>query len=138
MILSRRENRFFDVARAVSKTSDFHGRKMGCCVVYGKNILSVASNSEKTHSLQKTYNKYRGFDPETNANKLHAEVHALSLISKKFTDWANVEIYIYREWKSGKPALSKPCIACQKLIEDLGIKTIYYIDEHGQRIKEKI
>ena len=34
MILSRRENRFFDVARAVSKTSDFHGQKNGllCCL----------------------------------------------------------------------------------------------------------
>ena len=61
MILSRRENRFFDVARAVSKTSDFYGQKMGCCVVYGKNIFSVASNSEKTHFLQKTYKKYSSF-----------------------------------------------------------------------------
>lgn len=138
--LTRKERRYFDVARAVSKTSDYHGAKVGAVVSYGKNILSVASNSEKTHSLQRIYNRFRNFDtPQTAKHKLHAEIHALSwLIDKPSIVWSKVELYVYREWKDGTPAISKPCNACRHLIEDLGIKTIFYINEEGKPVKEKI
>lgn len=140
--LSKREHRFFDVAKAVSKTSDYHGVSIGCVVTYKRSILSVASNSEKTHTSQQMYNKFRGFDVKTASNKLHAEVHAL-VIAKNINfhvniDWSAVSVYVYREHKNGTPAISKPCLACFNLIKDLGIKTIYYINEHGQKVKERL
>lgn len=138
MSLSRRELKFFNVAKAVSKTSDYHGAKIGCVVCIGNNILSVASNSEKTHSLQCIYNRFRDFDTETSANKLHAEVHALSLIYRRHINWSKVEIYMYRELKNGTPAISKPCPACENLIHDLGIRTMFYINEKGKYVKERI
>lgn len=136
--LTRREKRFFDVAKAVSKTSDFHGAKVGCVVCYGSNILSVASNSEKSHSLQSLYNRFRDFDVHKSINKVHAEIHALSLIYRKPINWSRVEVYVYREWKNGKPAISKPCLACENFMRDLGIKTVFYIDANGNFIRDKI
>nr|CAI9751369.1 deoxycytidinylate deaminase [uncultured phage]CAI9752254.1 deoxycytidinylate deaminase [uncultured phage] len=127
-----------DVAKAVSKTSDYHGAHLGCVVTYGKNVLSVASNSEKTHTLQRIYNRYRDFNPDEVSNKLHSEVHALSWLIGKDIDWSGVEIYVYREFRNGHPAISKPCPACANLIKDLGIKTMFYIDDKGQRVKEKV
>lgn len=139
MYLTKRENKFFDVAKAIAKTSDYHTVHIGCVVVYNKrNILSVASNSEKTHSLQRIYNRFRGFDIDKFPAKVHSEVHALSWLIGKNINWSNIELYTYREFSDGKPANSKPCLACSKLIRDLGIKTIYYIDEYGERTKEKI
>lgn len=141
MNLSRRENRYMDVARLVSRTSDYHGAHIGCVVAHKKVILSVASNSEKTHSLQGIYNTYRNFDIKDNnvvMHKLHAEICALSLIYKKNIDWKNVEVYVYREWRNGRPAISRPCPACSQFMRDLGIRTIIYNDINGNRVKEII
>lgn len=137
--LTKKENRYFDVAKSVAKTSDYYRHHIGCVVVYNKNnVLSVASNSNKTHSLQKLYNQFRNFDTSETENKLHAEIHALSWLVGKPVDWSKVSLYTYREHSNGKPAISKPCPACQKLINDLGIRTVYYIDEKGQKVKEKL
>lgn len=138
IMLSRRENRFFDLAKSIAKTSNFHKSHVGCCVVHKWNVLSVASNSEKTHTLQRIYNKYRNFDIDKSPAKLHAEIYALSWLINKNIDWKDIEIYVYRELNDGTSAISKPCLSCKKLIEDLGIKTVYYIDEHGKRVKERI
>lgn len=139
--LTRKENTFFNVAKAVSKTSDYHGVDVGCVVTYKNTILSVASNSNKTHTVQKIYNKFRDFDENTAVNSLHAEVHALVLAKniahRTNIDWADVCVYVYRELKNGKPAISKPCASCQKFIDDLGIKTVFYIDEQGNKVKVK-
>ena len=70
--------------------------------------------------------------------KVHAEVHAISKVRNKNINWKWSELYVYREYKNGKPALSKPCKACQRLINDLGIKTVFYIDKHGNLVKEKL
>lgn len=135
--LNRREHKFFDVAKAIARTSTYHGTHVGCCVVYKGVVISVGCNSEKTHTIQMYYNKYRDFNPNYATNKLHAEVHALAPIRNKHIDWSMTSIYVYRELKNGKPAISKPCPACTKLIEDLGISNVCYIDEKGDFVKEK-
>lgn len=135
--LSRKEKKFFDIAKAVAKTSTFHGTHVGCCVVYKGVAVSVASNTEKTHPLQTEYNKFRNFNPQTAVNKLHAEVHAISLIINKNIDWKKASIYVYRELKNGKAVISRPCEACSQLIKDLGIKYVYYIDINGHFVKER-
>lgn len=139
--LTKREEKFFKVAKAVAKTSTFHRNHLGCCIVYKGVVVSVGCNSERSHPLQKEYNKrYKNFDTDVYPNKLHAEVHALSLLlsSKKDIDWSKTSLYIYRELKNGKPAFSYPCSACSQLIRDLGISTIYYVNEQGEYTKEKI
>ena len=136
--LSNKEKKYFEVAKAVAKTSDFHSVHIGCVIVYKHSILSVACNSEKTHSLQYQYNKYRDFDTSMSLPKVHAEVHAISKVRNKNINWKWSELYVYREYKNGRPALSKPCEACQRLINDLGIKTIFYIDKRGNLVKEKL
>ena len=136
--MSKKEKRFFALAKSVAQTSDYDRVKIGCCVVYKGTVISVACNCNKTHPLQTKYNKYRNFDPNTYANKLHAEVHALSLVMNKDIDWKRVSIYTYRETKDGMPACSRPCIACSNLINDLGISTIYYINKKGEETKERL
>lgn len=137
--LTKKERKFFDVAKAVARTSDFDRTHVGCAVIMNKCVLSVASNSNKSHTIQHTYNRFRNFKDTTNVvDKVHAEVHALSWLIDKPINWHNVDIYVYREWKDGTPAISKPCPACSKLINDLGIKNLYYIDENKNYVKEKL
>lgn len=157
MSLSKNDHRFMNVAKATSKSSNFHGNHVGCCVVFKGVVVSVAANSEKTHPLQQIYNAtyrnlYRGFKENYElASKAHAEILALvpllldnvkydklscnslrpPLIASKMT------IYVYRELKNGSIALSKPCSACMNVIRDLGIGYIVYTDEQGL-IKEAV
>lgn len=135
--ITRREQKFFNVAKAVAQTSSFHGTHVGCCIVYKNTVVSVAANCEKTHPLQVTYNKYRDFDPMKSAGKLHAEIHALSFLMNKNINWQKTSIFVYRETKEGKPVVSRPCKSCGQLIRDLGIPFVYYIDNNGKFVKEK-
>lgn len=136
--MNNNDLRFFNICKEVSKLSDFKGTHIGAVVVYKKTIISTGFNSCKTSPLQHRYNRYRNFDVDAAVSKQHAETHALSHLIGKEIDWSKVSIYTYRELKNGKKGCSKPCTACSKLIHDLGIKTIYYINGEGNYIKERI
>ena len=137
--MNNKDKRFFNIAKEVSKLSDFHGAHIGAVVVEGKHIISSDFNSFKTRPLQFQYNIYRNFKDYPNSQATqHAEIGALSRLIGKDINWSNVSIYTYRELKDGTIACSRPCPACMALINKLGIKTIYYTDECGNFVKEKI
>lgn len=136
--MTHKEQRFFNIAKEMSQLSNFSRARVGAVVISGKRILSASCNSTKTRPLQFYYNKYRNFEDYKNSNSCeHAEISALSPLIGKEIEWDKVSIYTYRELKNGKRGCSKPCEACSKLIKELGIKTVYYIDEDGDFIKER-
>ena len=134
--------RFFKEAKKESLLSDYNGQHLGAVAVYGdKVILAKAHNSNKTNTTQYFYNRYRIGQKSNIMSKpprSHAEVNLLRRIRFLDIDFSRVSVYIYRELKNGKKACSRPCCACLKLIKDLGIKNIYYIDEYGNYCKEKV
>lgn len=137
--MTNREKRFFQIAKEISFLSDFKIARVGAIVVENNRIISTGHNSMKTRPLQHKYNIYRHFDNYKNSiARQHAEIDALSPLIGKDIEWKKVSIFVYRELKNGKKGCSKPCEACSKLIRDLGIKNIYYIDEYGNFIKEKV
>ncbi|MBQ4060577.1 MAG: hypothetical protein IJD46_00985 [Bacilli bacterium] len=137
--MTNREKRMFNIAKEISKLSDFRGPHLGAVVVEGKRVISTGYNSYKTSPLQHQYNFYRKFDDYKNSiASQHAEINALNHLIGKDIEWDKVSIFIYRELKNGEKACSRPCAACSKLIKDLGIKNIYFIDENGYYCKEKI
>ena len=137
--MTHKEERFFNIAREVSYLSNFKQTSVGAVVISGNRILSSACNSQKTRPLQHRYNIYRNFDDYQNSiAREHAEVAALSPLIGKDIEWDKVSVYVYREHKNGERACSRPCPACARLIRDLGIKTVYYLNEDGNYVKEKI
>lgn len=117
---------YFNKARDVSKLSSFHKYHTGCVVVYKKHIISMGFNSNKTHPIQKIYNKQR-YNDDSTPHTLHAEIMALAFIKdRKDIDWSKVDIYTYRENSKGELRISKPCESCMALIKSLGIRKIYY------------
>ena len=113
--------------------SDFKQVHIGCIAVYKGHILAVGYNTNKTHPLQKKYNKFRKmynskFEP---VPKSHAEISCLSQIKDMDLDFSKIKLYIYRENKNGNLAICRPCKACMKLIDELGIKKIFYTVDGG-------
>lgn len=122
---------FFYKAKKASEFSDFKRYHVGCIAVYKGYILSVGYNSNKTHPIQKIYNKER-FSEDNTPHSLHAEIAALCLIKNRSDiDWSSVDLYIYRGNKKGEPRMAKPCASCIAMIKDLGIVNIYYTIDSG-------
>jgi deoxycytidylate deaminase len=128
--LTKKDKAYFNVAKEVSKLSDFPRVQIGACAVYKHKVISTGYNSQRTSPLQKKYNKYR-FDVDT-PHTCHAEISCLKpLIMRKDIDFKNVDLYIYREYKNGELSLARPCASCMKLITELGIRNIYYTNLGG-------
>ena len=129
-MLSKKDKSYFRAAQAVSTLSDFKRVNVGAVLIYKHRIASSSCNSQRTHPLQQKLNKER-FEEETPA-KLHAEVSCLlPLLGNKDIKWRDCELYVYREYKKGGLAMSRPCQACQKLIKDLGIRIVHYTTDNG-------
>lgn len=137
--MNNKDKYFFNIAKEISKMSDFHGAHVGAVVVDGKTIISSDFNSSKTRPLQYKYNIYRNFSNyKDSISSQHAEIGALSRLIGKEINWSKIVIYTYRELKDGTIGCSRPCMACMTLIKKLGIKTVYYTDELGNFVKERV
>lgn len=133
--MTKKDYRFFEVARVVAQTSDYKRIKIGAVIVHKKRwIISTGVNSYKTHPIQKKYNKYR-FDIYhiDSTHSLHAEIQALINIPYYIEDSeiSDCCIYIYRENVKGELANSRPCPSCLNMIKDYGIHKIYYTSDDG-------
>ena len=131
-----RHETFLNIAKELSNLSDFTKHKIGCVVVYKGTIISSAFNSNKTHTMQYRYNKYRDLEGDTIISKSHAEVAALSKIRYLDIDWSRVIVYVYRAHKSGIRAMARPCQACYQAIKEKGLQTIVYTTENGYAVEK--
>lgn len=81
-----------------------------------KEPISVAlNNTEKTHPLISKEFPYK---------RLHAEIHCLLKAPREKISQSHM--YVFRFTKDGNLAISKPCIACMKVIKKFGVKHITY------------
>lgn len=124
---------FFNLARAISKESTFEKIKIGCVIVNKKEVISVGTNTPKSHPVQMIYNtKYyrdRYKDGMFFHHYIHAEIRAI--LNAERQDLTGCSLYTYRETFNGEIANSRPCPACMKMIKNVGIKKIYYTTKDG-------
>lgn len=125
----------FLLAREQSFNSDYTGQnaRVGCVAVLHNTVIAKGFNTDKTHTLQDKYNhfRYRNEGGHYFPSKCHSELAALQKIKYLDIDFGKIELYIYREIRSGKVAMARPCKACMAAIRDLGIKTIHYTTDSG-------
>jgi tRNA(Arg) A34 adenosine deaminase TadA len=104
------------------------GAKIGACVTHKKRIISYGFNQKKSHTIQARYGKYP---------YLHAEIDAIRKalfvldpgILKKCC------VYVMRIKKNNKLGLSKPCIACQYVLDLFQVRQVWYSSDSGQFIE---
>ena len=60
-MINKTDYKFFNKARRIANISDYHGTHVGCVAVYQGAIIAIGCNSNKTHPVQKLYNRYREF-----------------------------------------------------------------------------
>ena len=113
--------------------SDYKRIHIGCVAVYKNHIIAVGYNINKTHPLQKKYNRYRNleYDNCEPSPNLHAEMMCMLQIMEMDIDFRKVELYVYREDRKGNLANCRPCPACMGMIDRLHIKKIHYTVDCG-------
>lgn len=137
MELSKRHKAYFKAAKSMSELSDFKQHHIGAVAVYRHKIISSGYNSNKTNPVQKKLNIHR-FDVDSK-HTIHAELSCLlPLINRRDINFSDVSLYIYREYKNGCPAISRPCPSCMALIRQLGIRKLYYSGENSYINEELI
>lgn len=94
-----------------------HRFRIGAVIVKKKSIVGVGFNKIwKTHPLiSKGTHK-----------KLHAEVDAIIGQSRRHLEGSI--IYVYRDLRNGEVGLCKPCVDCQQILKEAGVKKAYYTD----------
>lgn len=119
--------KYFDLAKKISKLSTHPQFKIGCVIVKGNKVISVAFNEIKTHP--KSTHPY---------GQLHAEISAV--LDADRDELQKAEAYVYRQHWNGVWAIAKPCQYCELALIKSGIKTVHYTDNSkvGEQISHTI
>ena len=129
-MLSKIDYKYFSKARQIAGISDFKKIHIGCVAVYQGQVVGLGYNANKTHPMQKFYNRYRQ-QPDNLLPKLHAEISCLNQIKHLNINFTKVKLYIYRIRKDQPYGMARPCPSCIAAIKDLGIKNVYYTTDAG-------
>ena len=138
------DSHLFRLARECSFKSDYSGgsrARIGAVISYKGTVLAKGFNTDRTHTDQAKYNRWRYKECGNNylPSKNHAEMMALSKIKYLDIDFSKVHVYVYRELRDGKLGMARPCPACMAAIKRLGVKHIHYTTDSGyaaERITE--
>lgn len=112
----------FAVAKA-NKSTMRH--RMSAVVFHGKNIIGSGFN--KCHRSGKKSNHHSVY-----CYSEHAEVSAL--INTPRSELRGASMFIYRR----NNRCSAPCPTCRSIVERVGIKYIYYIDNNSNIVMERV
>lgn len=129
-MLSKIDYKHFNKARQIAGISDFKKIHIGCVAVYQGQVIGLGCNANKTHPMQKFYNRYRQ-QPDNLLPKLHAEISCLNQIKHLNINFTKVKLYIYRIRKDQPYGMARPCPSCMAAIKDLGIRNVYYTTDAG-------
>ena len=67
--MNRKDKRYFNLAKAVSYTSDYPRVHIGSVIIKNKEIVAVSANQKKSHPLQQKLNPIR-FDNHTSQSDI--------------------------------------------------------------------
>lgn len=122
-------NLLFEIA---CKSERVAKAQIAAALTIRKKVISVGTNSLKTHPFQKK------FSSNDDSICIHAEnnviMKALKTISVE--EISKATIYVARAKKNGVGGKyifgsAKPCVGCQKAIATFGIKNVFYTTDFG-------
>ena len=90
-MITKTDYKYFEKARQAATISDFYKTHIGCVAVYQGNIIGIGCNCNKTHPIQKKYNRYRK-PSDTKLPKLHAEINGINSIRPMDINCSKVKV----------------------------------------------
>lgn len=110
----------FQLAKKLAVSSTYGNFRHGAVLARGGSIISLGVNSDKYCSVGKSFRSEDKGNPT-----YHAEIRALLNIPRHITRGA--VMYVARCSKNGEEnRMSKPCSMCHAVMEERGIRKVYY------------
>lgn len=110
----------------MAESSTYGNFRHGAVLASGGAIISLGINNERYCSMGAKFRK-----KSKGISTYHAEIHALLGLDRDVTKGAIM--YVARASKGDKSErMSKPCPMCHAVMQERGIKAVYYTvdDEH--------
>lgn len=97
-MISDTDYKYFTKARYVALASDYPKTHIGCIAVYQSQIIGIGCNQNKTHPIQKKYDRHRYIHCNgcEALPKLHAEINCLNQVKDSDINFSRIKLYIYR------------------------------------------
>lgn len=129
------ENYFIEIAKMVATRSTCLRRKTGAVIVREKRILATGYNGapsgikhcDEVGCLRENLNIPSGERHEL-CRGLHAEQNAILQAALHGVSLRDAEIYTTHE----------PCVVCAKMLINVGIKKIYYLEPYPDELARKL
>jgi deoxycytidylate deaminase len=135
MVFTEKDLKLFNIAKEVATFSNHPKVKIGAVIVSGNKILSVGVNSQKSHTMQYLYNRFRNISNMgvSMHHFIHAEIDAIIKLRNMFYPYIpeGIKIYVHRLLKNGDLGYCRPCKACLAALKDHKIHHMYYTTEEG-------
>lgn len=115
--------RWIERAKGIALTSDVKHKLGAVCLSKSGRLLSLASNTKRTHPVQARFAKANGLPQK---KSLHAEMCAL-LRSKSQVH----TLIVVRVNRRGELRLAKPCCICTEAIGEHDVSHVLYSTFNG-------
>ena len=120
-----KNNRYIELAKRVAEQSNYGKFRHGAVLVKGNSVRSVSCNKHRHCSFGARFRK-EGYGDAT----LHAELGAILGMDRSTTQGSDV--YVARINRVGEARISKPCPMCEAAMRHVGVRRVYYTNEHGK------
>jgi deoxycytidylate deaminase len=129
--LSKKKQRFVDLASRVAEQTDFKEYKHGAVLVRGGTVLNTSCNKNKYKAWAGRFRKQ-----QRGHATVHAEIGAILGLDRAMTEGAT--IYVVRVGRNGGLRNSRPCPMCEAAMQFVGIKRVVYSNADGNIEEIKI
>lgn len=109
-----RPQQLLQLAIQVANESNYRTHHIGAVIARGPRVISVGTNRYGTHPRQ----------DGKHTRSVHAELRAL--IGCRLWELKKADLYVARITRGGNIGLAKPCVNCQNIIVDTGIRRVFY------------
>ena len=120
--------KFKSLLQRTSEKSDCPNYRIAAVLVKGSSIVNFGFNHRGTSRLIERKRHLRTIN-----DSVHAEVHAILGVSKSVT--SRCDIYVARFTLDGEPANAKPCVLCQAILKEMGVKRAFYTEKGSSEYK---
>ena len=103
-----------------AKLSAYRPYLMSAVIIKAGKVISRALNRKSPGVLK---------DPRYKYKSIHAELAAILGVYKD--DLKGATIFVAGESASGNNICSKPCDRCMDVIQEVGIKRVFYLEKDG-------
>jgi len=128
MDISKKQERYFELAKRVSYQSNYECYRHGAVLVKGGSVINASSNKSNFCSFGARFRS-----PSEGNATLHAELGSVLGVDRSTTQGSDV--YVARINNDGDFRMSKPCSMCQNAMRHCGISRVYYTTGKGNGVE---